>query len=246
MLSVLRLQRKQKNSPNPFRIHIFLFLSYSFRIETINTFTHSRSSLENHTRFQTCAYPFSVQNGPKTLPDGAAHTYIAYLREYSRPPESLLKEIILPVLGDGSEVSAIHKRRSQKTFKNYKNDLWRAFRRLLIKNNASTFHDSWGPFKGVPWLFRMAILLWDRRFIYSTLWKVFKSSKFWKLYILHTPFSLQKRTRFRLKRTKKQYPSGSYTQDISVICLGCGVNWSLNGRPPTLPPTTPSLRRLFS
>ena len=97
-----------------------------------------------------------------------------------------------------------------------------------------------------PWLFRMAILLWDRRFIYSTLWKVFKSSKFWKLYILHTPFSLQKRTRFRLKRTKKQYPSGSYTQDISVICLGCGVNWSLNGRPPTLPPTTPSLRRLFS
>ena len=30
-----------------------LFLSYSFGIETINTFIHSRSSLENHTRFQT-------------------------------------------------------------------------------------------------------------------------------------------------------------------------------------------------
>ena len=69
----------------------------------------------------------------------------------------------------------------------------------------------------------MAILLWDRRFIYSTLWQVFKSSEFWKFYILHTPFSLQKRARFRLKRTKKQYPSGSYTQDISVICLGCAV-----------------------
>ena len=143
MLSVIRLQRKQKNSPNPFRIRIFLFLSYSFGIETINTFIHSRSSLENHTRFQTkSVYPFSVQNGAKTLPDGAAHTCIAYLREYSPPPESLLKEIILPVLGDGSKVSAIHKRRSQKTFKNYKNDLCRAFRRLLIKNNASTFHDS--------------------------------------------------------------------------------------------------------
>ena len=53
MSSLLRLGRKQKNSSNPFRIRIFLFLSYSFGIETINTFIHSRSSLENHTRFQT-------------------------------------------------------------------------------------------------------------------------------------------------------------------------------------------------
>ena len=30
-----------------------LFLSYSFGIETTNTFIHSRSSLESHTRFQT-------------------------------------------------------------------------------------------------------------------------------------------------------------------------------------------------
>ena len=42
-----------KNSSNPFRISIFLFLSYSFGSETINTFIHSRSSLENHTLFQT-------------------------------------------------------------------------------------------------------------------------------------------------------------------------------------------------
>ena len=83
-------------------------------------FIHSRSSLENHTRFQTkmgkvdtCFQTKTVQ---KPLPDGAAHTYIAYLREYSPPPESLLKVIILPVLGDGSEVSPVHKRRSQKTF----------------------------------------------------------------------------------------------------------------------------------
>ena len=53
MLSLLRLERKQNNSSNPFRIRIFLFLSYSFGIETINTFIRSRSSFENHTRFQT-------------------------------------------------------------------------------------------------------------------------------------------------------------------------------------------------
>ena len=51
MLSLLRLERKQTS--NPFQICIFLFLYYSFGIETINMFIHSRSSLENHTRFQT-------------------------------------------------------------------------------------------------------------------------------------------------------------------------------------------------
>ena len=55
MSSLLRLERKQKNSSNPFRIRIFLFLSYlySFGIDTINTFMHPRSSFENHTWFQT-------------------------------------------------------------------------------------------------------------------------------------------------------------------------------------------------
>ena len=37
---------------NNFSIYTFLFLSYSFGIERINTFIHSRSSLENDTRFQ--------------------------------------------------------------------------------------------------------------------------------------------------------------------------------------------------
>ena len=31
-------------------------------------------------------YPFSDQSGEKTLPDGATHTYIAYIREYTPPP----------------------------------------------------------------------------------------------------------------------------------------------------------------
>ena len=53
MLSLLRLERQQKNALNPFRIGTFLFLSYSFGIELINMFIHSHSSLENHTRFQT-------------------------------------------------------------------------------------------------------------------------------------------------------------------------------------------------
>ena len=41
MLSLLRLERKQENYSNPFRIRIFLFLSYSSGIEAINTFEHS-------------------------------------------------------------------------------------------------------------------------------------------------------------------------------------------------------------
>ena len=68
---------------------MFLFLSYSFGIETINTFINARGFLENHTRFKTKmgkAYPFSDQNGAKSLADGAAHTYIDYKREYSPPP----------------------------------------------------------------------------------------------------------------------------------------------------------------
>ena len=53
MSSFLGLERKQKNSSNAFWIRIFLLLYYSTGMETINTFTHSGSSVENHTRFQT-------------------------------------------------------------------------------------------------------------------------------------------------------------------------------------------------
>ena len=54
MSSLLRLERKQKIYSNAFRICIFLFSrSYSYGIETINTFILSLSSIENHTRFQT-------------------------------------------------------------------------------------------------------------------------------------------------------------------------------------------------
>ena len=52
-----------------------------------NTFIRSRGSLENHTRFKTIMVKiyFSDQNGSKTIPFGAAHTYIAYIGKYPLP-----------------------------------------------------------------------------------------------------------------------------------------------------------------
>ena len=60
----------KKISSNAFHIRIFLFLSYSFGIETINTFKGFLSFLENHTRFQT-KMGNSDQKGPNLW---AAHT----------------------------------------------------------------------------------------------------------------------------------------------------------------------------
>ena len=89
MLSLHRLERKQNDYSNPFQIRIFLFLSlliWNWNGKYVHIL---RSFLENHTRFQLDQngqneYPFSDQNGAKTLPDGAAHTHMAYIREY--PP----------------------------------------------------------------------------------------------------------------------------------------------------------------
>ena len=87
MLSLLRLERKHTNPSNPFRI--FLFLSYSFGIETINTLIHSRSSPANHTRFQAkmgkVYTRFQTKTAQKPNPM-AVHTYKAYIREYPPPP----------------------------------------------------------------------------------------------------------------------------------------------------------------
>ena len=59
-------------------------------IKTIITFIHCRSSLEKHIRFLTkmgkVYTRFLTKTAQKTLPDGAAHTYIAYIREYLPPP----------------------------------------------------------------------------------------------------------------------------------------------------------------
>ena len=53
---LLRLEHKPKIYSNAFRIRIFLFRSFSFRIDTINTLIRSRCSLENHTRFHRKIY----------------------------------------------------------------------------------------------------------------------------------------------------------------------------------------------
>ena len=51
IITLIRAQKK--NSSSPFRFRMFLFLTYSFGIERINTFINCRSFLENHTRPQT-------------------------------------------------------------------------------------------------------------------------------------------------------------------------------------------------
>ena len=76
MSSLLRLEQQQKGLLNPFWIHMFLFLFYSFGIETINTFIH----------FRSCS---------KTIPDprpkwvhlgGGGGTYLYGLLRESPPP----------------------------------------------------------------------------------------------------------------------------------------------------------------
>ena len=68
----------------------YFYFTFFIGIEMITTFTHSRSSLENHTQFQTkmgkVYTRFQTKTAKKTLPDGEAHTYIAYIREYPTPP----------------------------------------------------------------------------------------------------------------------------------------------------------------
>ena len=76
MLSFLTLERKQKNSSNAYRIRIFLFRSYSFGIETITTFIHSRSSLENHSRFQTKMGKVYTRFQTKTAQRNPTGTYL--------------------------------------------------------------------------------------------------------------------------------------------------------------------------
>ena len=88
MYLLLRVEHKQKNSSNTFRIRIFLFLSYSFGIETINTSIHSRSSLENHTRFQTKMGKIYTRFRPKRriIPTRWDVTYLYDLYKGVPPP----------------------------------------------------------------------------------------------------------------------------------------------------------------
>ena len=73
-------------------IRIFLSLSYSLD-ETINTFIHSRSSLETRPKWANSIPVFSRPKGAKALPVGVVHTYMTYIREY--PPPGLSPWVLL-------------------------------------------------------------------------------------------------------------------------------------------------------
>ena len=76
MSLLLRLEHKQKNFLNTFRIRIFLFLSYSFEIEAINTFIHSvvsSKTIPDSRPKRAKSIPVFRPKRRKTLPDWAAH-----------------------------------------------------------------------------------------------------------------------------------------------------------------------------
>ena len=101
MVSLLTFERKQNNYSNPFRIRIFLFLSYSSGIETISTCIHSvvpsKTQPDSRPKWAKCIPVFRPKRA-KTLPDGAAHTYMAYIRKYPPPRALLLLQLLLLLL----------------------------------------------------------------------------------------------------------------------------------------------------
>ena len=91
MLSLLRLERKQKIYSNPFRICIFLFLSYSFGIETINTLIRSCSLLkktihDSRPKWARGTLGFRPKRRKNQTRLRVTHTCVAYIREYPPPP----------------------------------------------------------------------------------------------------------------------------------------------------------------
>ena len=132
MSSLLRLGRKQKNSSNPFRIGIFLFLSYvySFGIDTINTFMHPRSSFENHTWFQTKmgknparwggTYLYSLYKGV-THPGGGKYCTHS-LSEIDEEVAAFFRNYC--ILGDPGAVSRVGRKGRTKVFKYGRKSPW--------------------------------------------------------------------------------------------------------------------------
>ena len=98
MLIFRRLERKQIISSNEFRIRIFPIHSHPFGIEPIDTFIHFRISLEKHTRFQSkmgkMYTHFQTKTAQKPLLFGAAHAYMAFLRERPPPRHEKLSGIV--------------------------------------------------------------------------------------------------------------------------------------------------------
>ena len=92
MLSSFRLERKQKNYSHPFRVRIFLFVSYSFGTETVNTFIHSvvpATQIMFQTKMGKVYTRLQTKTAQKPLPDGEAHTCMAYI--WGVPPGAWLR-----------------------------------------------------------------------------------------------------------------------------------------------------------
>ena len=91
----VRSEHKQKIYSNAFRIRIFLFFSFSFEIDTKNTFIRSHCSLENHSRFQRKIYTRfqtkKVKN--QTLGDGT-YLYGLYKGFFHPHPPGVLSNIL--------------------------------------------------------------------------------------------------------------------------------------------------------
>ena len=115
MLSLLRLERKQKNSSNPFGICIFLFLSYSFGIETINTFIHSvvpsKTIPDSRPKWAKCVPVFRPKR--RKNPTRWGGTYLCSKRECPSLPSSLfdyhLCLIRLPLQGARRKPHSLNK-----------------------------------------------------------------------------------------------------------------------------------------
>ena len=104
MLLLLRLANK-----TILQIHFeFAYFSVLLIWNWSDKYIHTlRSSLENQSRFQNkkgkVDHPFLDQKGAKTIPDVAAHTYMAYIRECPPPPgvahpKSLIMSVTLSYL----------------------------------------------------------------------------------------------------------------------------------------------------
>ena len=77
MSSLLTLERKQKILQIHFEFAYFsFFLIWNWNDKYVHTLA----------KFSRKPYPISDQKGAKTIPFRAAHTYMAYIREYSPPP----------------------------------------------------------------------------------------------------------------------------------------------------------------
>ena len=96
MLIFRRLERKQIISSNEFRIRIFPIHSYSFGIAPIDTFIHSRISLEKQTRFQTKMGKMNTRFQTKTAqktPTLWGGTYLYSVSKGAPPPPPARKAI---------------------------------------------------------------------------------------------------------------------------------------------------------